>query len=210
MTRTTAGRLRLAIQVVWIAGFLVGTTSHVLDLIAGGADTYGAFPPALRAFWLSLTVLDPVTALLLLVRKRAGIILGVVVILTDISVNWTDFFAIEVTPEWVRSGRQRTMRRPKRGYRFRATLSPTRCSNPSDDIYTEPTAQTPVRRDQAAVRAALSVGGAFQSRLKRRASAAPALLPVRNARVRCTMSWRRSSPNASRRLWSMAVSAAST
>ncbi|HMR50699.1 MAG TPA: hypothetical protein PKE40_15665 [Arachnia sp.] len=98
MTRVTSDRLRLAIQVVWIAGFLVGTTSHVLDLIAGGVDTYGAFPPALRAFWLSLTVLDPLTALLLLLRKRAGIILGVVVILTDIAVNWTVFFTIGGNP----------------------------------------------------------------------------------------------------------------
>lgn len=87
MNRSTSDRLRLAIQVVWIAGFLIGTTSHVLDLIAGGADTYGEFPLVLRMFWLSLTVLDPLTVLLLLLRKRAGIILGVVVILTEIAVN---------------------------------------------------------------------------------------------------------------------------
>lgn len=98
MARTTSDRLRSAIQVVWIAGFLIGTASHVLDLIAGGADTYGAFPPALRAFWLSLTVLDPLTALLILLRKRAGIILGIVVILADIAVNWTVFFTIGGNP----------------------------------------------------------------------------------------------------------------
>lgn len=59
MARPTAGRLRLAIQMVWVAGFLIGTASHVLDLIAGGANTYGEFPPAQRVFWLSPTVLDP-------------------------------------------------------------------------------------------------------------------------------------------------------
>lgn len=98
MTGTTDDRLRMAILVVWTAGFLVGTTSHVLDLIAGGADTYGAFPSALRAFWFSLIILDPLTATFLLLRKRAGIILGVIVILSDIAVNWTVFFTIGGNP----------------------------------------------------------------------------------------------------------------
>lgn len=98
MAHPTDDRLRVAIQVGWIAGFLIGTASHVLDLTAGRANTYGEFPPALRAFWLSLTVLDPLTALLLLLRKRAGIILGLVVILADIAVNWTVFFTIGGNP----------------------------------------------------------------------------------------------------------------
>ncbi|PJJ55378.1 hypothetical protein [Compostimonas suwonensis] len=98
MTGSTADRLRLAILVIWIAGFLIGTASHVLDLIAGGADTYGEFPTALRVFWLSLTALDPLTVVLLLFRKRAGIVLGLVVILADIAVNWTVFFTIGGNP----------------------------------------------------------------------------------------------------------------
>lgn len=50
MACPTADRLRRAIQIVWIAGFLIGTASHVLDLIAGGDDTYGELPTALRMF----------------------------------------------------------------------------------------------------------------------------------------------------------------
>lgn len=98
MAGPTADRVRLVILVVWIAGFLIGTVSHVLDLIARGAGTYGEFPPALRMFWLSLTVFDPLTAALLLLRKRAGILLGLVVILADITVNWTVFFTIGGNP----------------------------------------------------------------------------------------------------------------
>lgn len=98
MTRPTSDRLRLVIQFVWIAGFLIGAASHVLDLISGGADTYGEFPTSLRVFWLSLTVLDPLTALLVLLRKRAGIVLGLVVILADITVNWAVFFTIGGNP----------------------------------------------------------------------------------------------------------------
>lgn len=98
MSPSTADRLRLVILVVWITGFLIGTASHVLDLIAGGADTYSEFPPTLRVFWLSLTVLDPLTVLFLLLRSRAGIILGLVVILADIAVNWTVFLTIGGNP----------------------------------------------------------------------------------------------------------------
>jgi|GEM_PF-3009052 len=97
MARTTSDRLRLAIQVVWIAGFSIGTVSHVLDLVVGGADTYGGFPPALRVLWLSLTVLDPL-AVLLLLRKRAGIVLGLLIILADITVNWTVLLTIGGNP----------------------------------------------------------------------------------------------------------------
>ncbi|MFT4051676.1 MAG: hypothetical protein QM677_05425 [Microbacterium sp.] len=98
MAGTTSDRLRLAIQVVWIAGFSIGTVSHVLDLISGGTDTYGGFPPALRVFWLSLTALDPLAVVLLLLRKRVGVVLGLLIILADITVNWTVLVAIGGNP----------------------------------------------------------------------------------------------------------------
>lgn len=98
VTQTTTRRLRMAILVVWVVGFLVGTTSHIIDLIAGGAETYAAFPTGLRVFWISLTVLDPITAALLVMRRRAGIVLALVVILTDIAVNWTVYLTIAGNP----------------------------------------------------------------------------------------------------------------
>ncbi|RIJ51361.1 hypothetical protein DZG00_09170 [Clavibacter lycopersici] len=76
-------------RALWIAGFGIGTLSHVLDLAIGGTDVYAGFPAALRAFWVSLTVLDPLVIVLLARRRRAGVALGVAVILTDIAVNWT-------------------------------------------------------------------------------------------------------------------------
>jgi len=79
------------IQLVWIAGFLVGTTTHVVDLALAGIDVYAHFPPATRLFWVSLTVLDPLTALLIALRNRAGVVLGVLVMLADVAVNWTVF-----------------------------------------------------------------------------------------------------------------------
>lgn len=79
------------VQVVWVLGYLVGTTTHVADLVLGGFEPYAGFPTAVRVFWVSLTVVDPLTAVLLLMRRRLGVVLGVVVILVDLVVNWTVF-----------------------------------------------------------------------------------------------------------------------
>ena len=94
MVVTASDRLRRTIQLVWIAGFLARATTHVAELVAGGADTYVEFPGPARAFWISLTALDPLTALLILLRRRSGIVLGLAVILSDIIVNWTILLTI--------------------------------------------------------------------------------------------------------------------
>ncbi|MDF0515542.1 hypothetical protein PX701_18090 [Agromyces sp. H3Y2-19a] len=96
MPRKRSDTLRIVILIAWIAGFLIGTTTHVTDLVLGGADTYAEFPLGTRVFWMSLTVLDPITAVLLARRRRAGIVLALVVILVDIAVNWTVFATIGI------------------------------------------------------------------------------------------------------------------
>ncbi|MBF4569087.1 hypothetical protein ITJ57_09955 [Plantibacter sp. VKM Ac-2880] len=78
-------------QILWVIGFLIGTTTHTADLIFGGLDVYGGFPPGVRLFWVSLTILDPATAVLIILRRRSGIVLGSAVIIADIAVNWTVF-----------------------------------------------------------------------------------------------------------------------
>lgn len=84
---------------LWIAGFAVGTTTHVADLVVGGADAYAGFHPALRAFWISLTLWDPLVIVLLL-RRRSGIVLGLIVILADIAVNWSVIAVVGGIPVW--------------------------------------------------------------------------------------------------------------
>ncbi|MFB2582362.1 hypothetical protein ACEXQD_14025 [Herbiconiux sp. P15] len=81
-------------QVLWVLGFLVGTTTHTADLIVGGANAYGDFPLGVRLFWVSLTILDPATAALIIFRRRSGIVLGIAVIVADIAVNWTVFVLV--------------------------------------------------------------------------------------------------------------------
>ncbi|WP_156401897.1 hypothetical protein [Agromyces sp. Soil535] len=73
----------------WTTGFLVGTTTHIVDLVVGGADVYAGFPPGVRLFWVSLTLLDPLTVVLLWLRRRAGVVVGCLVMAADVSVNWT-------------------------------------------------------------------------------------------------------------------------
>jgi hypothetical protein len=73
----------------WVLGFAIGTTTHILDLVLGGAAAYAGFPDLVRLFWVSLTVLDPLVIVLVLLRRRAGIYLGIGVIVVDIVVNWT-------------------------------------------------------------------------------------------------------------------------
>ena len=43
-------------------------------------------------------MLDPLAVLLLLLRKRAGIVLGLLIILADITVNWTVLLTIGGNP----------------------------------------------------------------------------------------------------------------
>ena len=83
-----------AFQAAWVIGFLVGTTTHTADLIFGGWDIYSGFPLGVRLFWVTLTLLDPITAVLIIFRRRAGVALGLAVIIADIAVNWTVFAVI--------------------------------------------------------------------------------------------------------------------
>jgi hypothetical protein len=75
------------VRLVWIAGFLVGTTTHVADLVLGGSGVYSGYPDAVRLFWVSLTVLDPLAVVLVAVRSRSGVLLGVAIMLADVAVN---------------------------------------------------------------------------------------------------------------------------
>ena len=68
-----------------------GTATHIFDLLTGGTDTYTEFPTAVRLSWVCLTILDPVTLVLLALRRPAGIVLALVVIFADVAVNWTVF-----------------------------------------------------------------------------------------------------------------------
>ena len=88
------------VRALWIAGFAIGTVSHVLDLATAGLDVYAGHPLPLRASWVSLTILDPLVIALLARRRPAGVGLGTAVILADIAVNWTVIATAGGIPVW--------------------------------------------------------------------------------------------------------------
>lgn len=72
---------------VAVAVFGYGTVVHVVQLCAGGVNAYAGLPGVLAGFFASLVVLDPLVAVLLALRLRAGWVLGTVVLVLDAAAN---------------------------------------------------------------------------------------------------------------------------
>jgi hypothetical protein len=82
--------LPLAVRVIVgaaVAVFAYGTAVHVDQLAAGAWHPYRGLPGWLAGYFVSLTVLDPVAAGLLACRRRAGLLLGCAVLLSDAAGN---------------------------------------------------------------------------------------------------------------------------
>lgn len=77
----------MIIKVIWTIGFLIGTTTHALDLINHGWLPYGFRPLPWNIYWTSLTFLDPLAAVLIWVRERWGIALGTAIMASNLVVN---------------------------------------------------------------------------------------------------------------------------
>ena len=75
-----------------VAVLAYGTAVHVVQLVANGGDPYPALPGWLRAYFVSLTLLDPLAAVLLARRRRSGVVLAVAVLVTDAAANaWANY-----------------------------------------------------------------------------------------------------------------------
>lgn len=64
-----------------------GTLVHVVQLVAGGFAPYPDLPGWLRTYFVSLTALDPLAAVLLARRRRSGAVLAAAVLVTDALAN---------------------------------------------------------------------------------------------------------------------------
>ena len=64
-----------------------GTVVHVVQLALAGGDPYPDLPGWLRGYCVSLTVLDPLAALLVARRRRSGVALAVAVLVSDAAAN---------------------------------------------------------------------------------------------------------------------------
>jgi hypothetical protein len=65
-----------------------GCVVHLVQLATGGWPPYPWAPVWLATYFSSLTVLDPVAAVLLLSRRAIGLYLAVLVLTTDAIANW--------------------------------------------------------------------------------------------------------------------------
>lgn len=77
----TGVKLSLA---VYVLAFLIGTSTHVDGLLHGWWFTGH---PLLNAYWSSLVLLDPLAIVLLLRAPRAGLLLALAIMITDVGIN---------------------------------------------------------------------------------------------------------------------------
>ncbi len=69
-----------------------GTVVHVVQLVGSGFDPYPHLPGWLRTYFVALTILDPLAAVLLARRTRAGVVLAVMVLGSDAFANgWANY-----------------------------------------------------------------------------------------------------------------------
>ncbi|MFR9776167.1 hypothetical protein ACL02O_08900 [Micromonospora sp. MS34] len=67
---------------------------HVVDLAVGGTGPYPWAPWWMAAYLVSLTVADPVATVLLLARRRAGMDLACLILVTDAAANGWALYAL--------------------------------------------------------------------------------------------------------------------
>ena len=76
-------RVQLTLAVYAIA-FLNGTAVHLYVILIGWQLPHH---PYVTAYWTSLTVLDPLAVVLIIFAPRKGLLLALVIMLTDVAIN---------------------------------------------------------------------------------------------------------------------------
>jgi hypothetical protein len=73
--------------VIYMLCFLWATKNHILDIWRGGFLPYSYAPLAFNIYWTSLTLLDPLAIVLLYYLPYHGMVLAVLIMVSDIAVN---------------------------------------------------------------------------------------------------------------------------
>ena len=73
--------------VIYTLCFLWATKNHIIDIWRGGLLPYNYAPLAFNCYWTSLTLLDPLAIVLLYYRPYQGMVLAVLIMISDIAVN---------------------------------------------------------------------------------------------------------------------------
>ncbi|SMB86550.1 hypothetical protein [Deinococcus hopiensis] len=77
-------RIIIALYAVCLSG---ATVVHLLDLWHGGWLPYHSAPKTINLYWSLLSVFDPLAVVLLYWRPRFGLLLTLVIIISDVCIN---------------------------------------------------------------------------------------------------------------------------
>jgi hypothetical protein len=91
----------VAVQVA-VLGY--GGVVHVVQLATGGWPPYGWAPAWLAAYFTALTVFDPLAAALLWARRRIGVCLSVLILVTDALANAYAIYGLHAATALARVG----------------------------------------------------------------------------------------------------------
>jgi hypothetical protein len=76
-----------ALIALLVVGLLVGTATHVENIVRAGIIPRPDLPLVCNLFWSALVLVDPLVALALLFRPRIGILLLLGLMAVDLTVN---------------------------------------------------------------------------------------------------------------------------
>ena len=97
MTSRTSFLLRVVYSICLIAG----TSTHLWTIVTHGLLwDYNGVPVISRAYWTSLTALDPTATLLLFAKPRAGLVMTAAIVLSDVAHN-TWLMQRSSAPDWL-------------------------------------------------------------------------------------------------------------
>lgn len=82
-----SGFWRRLVVAVWVVGFFVGGSSHLIDVVQWGWLPYTHVPILLNAYFTALLPLDFLVAALVLFHRRVGLLVGVAVLVSDLAAN---------------------------------------------------------------------------------------------------------------------------
>ena len=83
------------LSVVYTICLVGGGLNHWRDIWRGGWLPYRAAPLSINWYWSSLAVIDLIAAALLFLHTRAGVILTLAVIVSDVAVNSYAVYVLE-------------------------------------------------------------------------------------------------------------------
>ena len=85
--------VRRAVWSIWIAAFALGTYTHLWWVLHAGFMPTPEAPLWANIYWTSLTVLDPLAILLIVLgRARAAIVLALSIMISNVIINsWASF-----------------------------------------------------------------------------------------------------------------------